>query len=336
MRCNYDMKRIGWMLFAFGVFVFVLFKTVENFQEYKELKREDESEPMTAVVYEKTAAQDLLYGKTYYMVLLNEKLTGKVAWNLDIGQRAYVEKEEFDKLEIGDTVSGFKIDGTFHNQEDLKGEYSSYYIGLAFVSIYIFGYISYWLSKVKFVVTFFQRMERKKLFNSFLGFLLYGLFYGGMLTGLLFGFYYMGQMGMNAYEKYSDEDRIETTAVVTDHFADRNLGRYADSEYFLALSFENQANETVYLTKEVTSHAYYAYKDQRVPISYSEETPYKIYLQETSWKDVFQIMTTNELMMYYIVLFITVALIYVFICWRRFKKTGSYFPVKKGDPPLSK
>ncbi|MFJ7637723.1 hypothetical protein [Peribacillus sp. NPDC097225] len=336
MRYNYDLKRIGWMLFAFGVFVFVLFKTVENFQEYIELKRQDESEPMTAVVYGKTATQDLLYGKTYYMVLLSENLTGKVAWNLDIGQRAYVEKEEFDKLEIGDAVSGFKIDGTFHNREDLEGKYSSFYIGLFFVSLFFIGYISYWLSKIKMVTSFFHRMEQKKLFNSLLGVLLYGLFYGGMLTGLSFGFYYMGQMGMNAYEKYSDEDRIETTAVVTDHFIQRNPSMYGDDLYYLALSFENQANETVYLTKEVTSHAYYAYKDLPVPISYQEGNPYKIFLQETSWKDISQIMMTNEMMMYYIVCFITVALIYVLICLRRYKKTGSYFRAKKENPPLSK
>ncbi|MFJ7744554.1 hypothetical protein [Peribacillus sp. NPDC097295] len=336
MKHKMDWKRVGWMIFAFMVFVFVLFKTVENTQEYKELKSQNESNPVTAIVHDKTAAQDLLYGKTSYMVLLHDNLAGKVVRNLDIGQRAYVEKEEFDKLEIGDTVSGYIIDGTFHNQEDLKGEYSSYYIGLIFVSIFIIGYISYWLSKIKMVTSFFHRMEQKRLFNSLLGVLLYGLFYGGMLTGLSFGFYYMGQMAMNAYDKYSDEDRIETTAVVTDHFADLDVGRYADSEYFLALSFENQANETVYVTKEVTSHAYYAYKDQPVPISYHEENPYKIFLQETSWKDVFQIMTTNEMMIYYIVCLITVAMIYVFICWRRYKKTGSYFRAKKENPPLSK
>lgn len=336
MKHNIDMKRVGWMLFAFAVFIFVLFKTAENVQEYKELKSQNESKPITATVYDKTAMQDLLYGKTFYMVLLHDDLTGKVVRDLDIGQRAYVEKEEFDKLDIGDTVNGYNIDGTFHNQEDLEGEYSSYYIGLVFVSIFIFGYISYWLSKIKMVTSFFHRMERKKLFNSLLGFLLYGLFYGGILTGLLFGIYNIGQMVMNAFDKYSDEDRIETTAVVTDHFADRDLGRYTDSEYFLALSFETQTNETVYLTKEVTSHAYYAYKDQPVPISYSEENPYKIFLQETSWKDIFQIMLTNEMMMYYLVCFMTVGLIYVFICWRRYKKTGSYFREKKGNPPLSK
>ena len=333
MKHKIDMKRVGWMLFAFAVFIFVLFKTVENVQEYKELKSQNESKPITATVYDKTAMQDLLYGKTFYMVLLHDNLTGKVVRELDIGQRAYVEKEEFDKLDIGDTVNGYKIDGNFHNQEDLEGEYSSYYIGLVFVSIFIFGYISYWLSKIKMVTSFFHRMERKKLFNSLLGFLLYGLFYGGILTGLLFGFYNIGQMVMNAFDKYSDEDRIETTAVVTDHFADRDLGRYADSEYFLALSFETQTNGTVYLTKEVTSHAYYAYKDQPVPISYSEENPYKIFLQETSWEDIFQIILTNEMMMYYLVCFMTVALIYVFICWRRYKKTGSYFREKKGNPP---
>ncbi|MGE7602353.1 hypothetical protein ACQKL5_07550 [Peribacillus sp. NPDC097675] len=48
--------------------------------------------------------------------------------------------------------------------------------------------------------------------------------------------------------------------------------------YFLALSFEKRANGTVYLTKEVTSHSYYAYKDRPVPISYGVETPYKIFL----------------------------------------------------------
>lgn len=336
MKYNQARKGLGWKLFAFVIFVFVLFKTVENFDEYKELKNQYESDPVTAKVYEKTAVQDLLYGKTYYLVLLNENLAGKMVRDLEVGQRAYVEKEEFDKLEIGDTISGYKVDGTFHNQEDLEGEYHSFYIGLAFVSIYIIGYILYWLSKIPFLSAFFQWLERKKLFNSSLGFVMYGLFYGGIITGLLFGFYNIGQMVMNAYDKYSDEDRIETTAVVTDQLADQDFSRYSDSEYFLALSFENQANETVHVTKEVTSHTYYAYQDQPVPISYHEENPYKIYLQKTSWKDILQMMTTNEMMIYYLVCLITVALIYVFICWIRFKKTGSYFRTKKVNPPLSK
>lgn len=336
MRYNYDMKRIGWMLFAFGVFVFVLFKTVENVEEHIELKNKDESDPMDAMVYEKTAQQDLLYGETYYYVLIAPGLTGQVVRELDVGQRAFVEKEEFEKLEIGDSVSGYRIDETFHNKDDLKDKDWSFYIGLAFASIYIIGYILYWLSKIKWVTAFFDRMERGKHSDRFLGIFLYGLLYGGLILGLSFCYYNMGLMVMNAYEKYSDANRIETMAMVTDHSLERNSSRYGDDGYYLALRFENHVNQTVYLTKKVTRDTYYTYQDQPVPISYNEENPYKVYLQEMSLEDYYQVFISNMMLLYYLVCFVTVLLVYAFICWRRYKRTGSYYRVKKENPPLSK
>lgn len=316
-------KRIKYMLLAFATFVFSIGLTSINWKEYEEMKKDNEQIQTTATVYGKTAIQDL-FGGTYYYALIEDGLIGKVTTKLKVGQKASISKEEFDKIEFGDSLNGFTVNGTFHTQADLDGEYTSFYIGLAFVSLYPIGYILYLISRINIVRAMFVRIGHVKGLNRPIDILVNSLLFSGVIVGLLFYIFNFGDILKSGYNKFMSENQIETTAIVEDHHIDINSSMYGSSNYYLGLVYNNQDGQIVSVTKEVTMHSYNKYKDDALPIKYNEQDYYRVYLQEIDFQDIFQMLTSDLFIILYLAVVIIALLIFLLFVLRKRKKYGYY------------
>jgi hypothetical protein len=320
---NGKIKRLGYVLLAFATFVFSICLIFANWQKYEAMKKDNEQIQTTTNVYGKTAIQDL-FGEAYYYALIEVGLIGKATTNLKAGQKASISKEEFDKIEFGDSLNGFTVNGTFHTQADLDEEYTSFYIGLAFFSLYPIGYIVYLVSKINIVRAMFERIGHAKGLNRSINILVNSLLFGGVIVGLLFFIFDFGDILKSGYNRFMSEKQIETTAIVADHDIDINTSMYANSAYYLGLVYKNQKGQIVSVTKEVTKHTYNKYKDDSLPIKYNKQDYYRAYLQEIDFEDIFQIFTSDLFIIFYLAVIIIALLIFLLFVLRKRKRYGYY------------
>ena len=256
--------------------------------------------------------------------LIEDGLIGKVTTKLKVGQKASISKEEFDKIEFGDSLNGFTVNGTFHTQADLDDEYTSFYIGLAFFSLYPIGHIIYLLSRINIVRALFIRIGHVKALNRSIDILVNSLLFGGVIVGLLFYIFNFGDILKSGYNKFISENQTESTAIVEDHHIDINASIYGSSNYYLGLVYNNQDGQIVSVTKEVTMHSYNKYKDDALPIKYNEQDYYRVYLQEIDFQDVFQMLTSDLFIILYLAVIIIALLIFLLFVLRKRKKYGYY------------
>lgn len=295
---------------ALLAFFFCLSLIFLSWQDHLELKKAHEGRPTVATVYGKTARQNLFAG-SYYYALMKPGLENRVTTQLNVGEKARLTKEQFDKLNVGDAIAGYDIHGTFYSQQDLNDEYLSSYIVLALFSIYPLGYIIYLLMRIKKLENFVAGLLR------LLKWPLVGIFAGGMMLAL----YFLNPILGNTFGKIFGTNLIETTAHVHDAEADIHLGRHKESHYYLALSYRDQEGETIYLTKEVTKHTYDMYKNGVLPIKYRAEDPYHVYTKHTDFQDVIDILLSNTLLIYYGVFFIIAMVVFTF--YLRYKRKNA-------------
>jgi len=313
---EWNIKRVGAYLLGFVIFLVVLQVMYENGNEYLE-KKNDVKQPMTAIVYGKTAVQDLFGGTNYY-ALLKPNIINQSVFKLINEERASITKEVYDDLAIHDSIDGFNVNGKFSTEEDLDEEYFSFYLVFCLVAIYPVGYILFWLDKIKTVSRFFESVLDAKSLQLPLNILVWCV----VTIPLLFGVFHFGSMLERAYDGYTAENKIETTAVITDRY--KSINHKGSDSYYLTLNYQNQSKDVLYLTKRVSSHTYYQY-DRSIPISYTEENLYEVSLQKLAPLDVFQILTTDIMIIYYLMFIIIGLLIYTLFLLRRKKKTGSYY-----------
>ncbi|KAA0964863.1 hypothetical protein FQ087_00595 [Sporosarcina sp. ANT_H38] len=313
-----DWKRVGSELLAFALFVFLIFIIIDNLQENEDIKLGLEMNAVTATIYDKTAEKHLFSGMSY-MVLLQPGLVEKTKWQIPPGYRAGVSKSEFEMLEVGDTIDGHSVEGVFYTPSELKYEDRSLYIVLFLVGIYPLGYICYLLFKIKKFEEFVDRHD----FG--VGVIMYTVFWGGLLVFLLFMYRDMAADLKNGYEKFYGKDYIETVATITDHHSYSGTGRDYQQYYYLALTYQDESGERFNLTKEVRRNTYRNYVDGELPINYKKDNPYNAFAQKTEKRDVFNFLTSQEMFMHFLIIFITVLLSYALFLMNRKRRTGSYW-----------
>ncbi|MCG7335898.1 hypothetical protein MHZ95_11460 [Sporosarcina sp. ACRSM] len=314
---NRDWKRIGYELLAFAFFVFLLYIIFVNWQRNEEVKEAQKSNPTVAIVYDKTAEKHLFSGISY-IVLLKPGLVDKTISKLSTGDWATVAKAEFEALEIGDTIDGYSIQGVFHTQNELETDSKWFYIVLCIVGIYPFGYICYWLLKIKKVQAFITR------YDFGLGIVMNIILGAGLLFLLLFMFREMIADLKNGHEKYFGDHHIETTAMVTDNHREHRGSRRAPTYYYLAIAFEDENGRLYHVTKEVKYHTYRTYKDDVLAISFKKEDPYTVYVQQPFARDVFNFLLSRDFFMYCLMIILTALIGYTFFLLNRKRRTGSY------------
>lgn len=318
-----DNKRIRNELIAFAVFIFSMYLIFSNWQEYKAMKKSNEQMQATAIVYGKTAVQSL-FEETYYYALLEDHLMYQATTKLHLGQKANITKEKFDELKDGASIDGYTVNGAFHTQEDLDGEYVSFYIGLAFGLLYPIGYLVYLISKIKIVRVIFERMAHAKRLNRFVNITANSLFFGGVIIGLFVFVFDLGDTLKNSYKQFTSEGYLETTAIVTEPDIDLNPSIYADSKLYLGLIYQTKNGQMVSLTKEVTEHTYDKYQNGAIPIKYDEQNPYQVYLQDPDSEDIYEILTSDFFLMLYLSVIIIALLIFALHLVRKRKRYGYY------------
>ncbi|CAM4172436.1 hypothetical protein [Lederbergia lenta] len=290
------------------------------------MKQEHAGQQATAIIYDKTAFEDLYTGEISYKALLKPGLLGKATTSIREGAITYLTEEEFNTLSIGDSIDGFHVDGVFHRQAYVNEEYRGYYFGFVFLSLYPIGYMLFWLFKIIRLRLFFDRILQIKSVDRGLTYFFNFLIFGGLIVGMFYFLFSPGvEMVKNVYGKYNGEGYVDTYALVSDSDYDETVGyRYYEDNYFLALAYKDQDGKPIYLTKEVTRHTYNTYKDADLPIRYSKENPYKTYTQDTNGKDVWNILLSKTLLLYYLAVLIIALLIFtVYLLYKR-KKKGYY------------
>lgn len=319
-------KQIALQLLAFAAFIYSFHLLLVNYERYEQLKQEHAEQQATAIIYNKTAFEDLYTGEISYKALLKPGLLGKATTNLKEGVITYLTEDEFDTLSVGDSIDGFQIEGVFQRQAYVNEKYRSYYWGFVFLSLYPIGYLLYWLLKIQGLRLFFDRILQMKSVDRALTYLFNFLIFGGLIVGMFFFLFSPGvNMVKNLYGKYNSEGYIDTYALVSDSDYDETIGyKYYEDNYFLALAYKDQEGEPIYLTKEVTRHTYHTYKDADLPIRYSKDNPYKTYTQHTNGKDIWNILLSKTLILYYLAFVIVALLIFtVYLLYKR-KKKGYY------------
>ena len=276
----------------------------------------------TAVVFDKTAAKNLLNGLSY-VVLLKPQLLEKTTQSIESGYEVYVTKKDFERLEIGDTIDGFMIKGVFRTQSDLKSENKTFYFVLFIVGIYPMGYIIYLLFKFKGFEAFLDRHD----FG--LSIIFYFITWGGLFLLLLFSYREMTADLKNGYEKFYGKDYIETIATITDHSFHHGTGRDYQTYYYLALAYEDTNGEAFNLTKEVKKNTYLKFQDGVLPIKYKKDNPYYAFAQQTEGRDIINFLLTPAFFMNCLTIVLTALLSYALYLMNRKRKTGSYWNESK-------
>lgn len=313
-----DWKRIGYDVLGFIFFVFLIGVIIINWQRNEDVKKEQLMNPTTAVVYDKTAEKYLLSGLSY-IVLLKPLLLEKTTESIKSGYVVSISKKKFEKLEIGDRIDGFLIQGVFRTQSEQRSEYNGFYFTMFLVGIYPVGYIFYLLFKFEGFEAFLDRHD----FGLSIIFKI--IVWGGLSLLLLFSYREMIADLKNGYEKYYGKDYIETIATITDHSFDHGSGRDNQTYYYLALAYEDTNGEPINLTKEVKRNTFLKYKDGVLPIKYKKNNPYNAFAQQTEGRDILNFLSTPAFFMHCLIIGLTALLSYALFLMNRKRKTGSYW-----------
>ena len=246
------------------------------------------------------------------------------SWNklhevLKVAMQLMCLKKEFEKLEIGDTIDGFLIQGVFRTQSEQKSEYNGFYFTLFLVGIYPVGYIFYLLFKFEWFEAFLDRHDfvLSIIFNI--------ICWGGLSLLLLFSYREMIADLKNGYEKFYGKDYIETIATITDYSFENGTGRDSQTYYYLALAYEDTNDEPINLTKEVKRNTYLKYQDGVLPIKYKKNNPYNAFAQRTEGRDILNFLLTPAFFMHCLIIGLTALLSYALFLMNRKRKTGSYW-----------
>ena len=317
-KIDKDWKRIGYEVAGFIFFVFLIGVIIINWQRNEEVNKEQLMNATIAGVYDKTAEKYLLNGLSY-IVLLRPQLLEKTTQSIESGYEVSVSKKEFERLEIGDTIDGFNIQGVFHTQRELKSDYNGFYFVLFFVGIYPAGYIFYLLLKLKGFEAFLDKHDLG------LSIIFTIICWGGLFLLLLFSYREMIADLKNGYEKFYGKDYIETIATITDHSFDHGTGSDHQTYYYLALAYEDTNGEPINLTKEVKRNTYLKYQDGVLPIKYKKNNPYNAFAQQTEGRDILNFLLTPAFFMHCLIIVLTALLSYALYLMNRKRKTGSYW-----------
>ena len=313
-----DWKRIGYEVAGFIFFIFLIGVIIINWQRNEDVKKEQLMNATIAGVFDKTAEKYLLDGLSY-IVLLRPQLLEKTTQNIEDGYKVSVSKKEFERLEFGDKIDGFNIQGVFNTQRELESEYRGFYFTLFLVGIYPMGYILYLLFKFKGFEAFLNRHDfgLSIIFNI--------ITWGGLFLMLVFCYREMTADLKNGYEKYYGKDYIETIATITDHSLDHGTGNDHQTYYYLALAYEDTNGKPINLTKEVKRNTYLKYQDGVLPIKYKKDTSYNAFVQQTEGRDIINFLLTPAFFMHCLTIVLTALLSYALYLMNRKRKTGSYW-----------
>ncbi|WP_077619504.1 hypothetical protein [Bacillus sinesaloumensis] len=305
-------------LLAFAAFIVIIYTIYDNVQEHQEFLVKAEQNQVEERVWRKYVVNRLLEGPIYSVQIGALPKSSIPTKHND--SMVSISQELFERIDIGDTIPGYEVDGKFYTETLLKEEVRWFYILLTVFSLYPIGYLLYWLFKIKVVWNVLTTISSRLYLDKIAGFLISFLLFGGLSFLLLFFLSTETKSALeNGYEKYFGDNHEEVTATVTDRGFDRRTSKYNRSEYYLSLMYIPKDHEPIYLVKGVTYHTYNKYKTE-MPITYNVDNPYQVFAQEMDFYDYTLVLLTDTVLLTVVGIFLITLLSWLpYLLWKRKK-----------------
>lgn len=285
-----------------------------------------DAEKTRATVLAKTAEKGLFRPPAYYV---------KVDWNeksgdLHEGVLNRISSRQMKNIEVGDEISGYLVsENHFITLLDLATDGLLLFFFLVFLFLMVIALVSAWVGNMFSAAKKQNKKKRKrkkgkkkstkrrqneeKCFG--IGFYLFVVFF------VIVGFFSVTAL-WNGMQKVSPVGKVETEAVIVDKYAERQWQTtyHFNPLYQLTLQFTDHEGNEYQMKKEVTPNTYNKYSiSDTILISYKNDDPFDIFIEDMTWKDMYQAYIYWELSLY-IIFVATVILVIVFGLKRIFNR----------------
>ncbi|MDW0113046.1 hypothetical protein QT711_07595 [Sporosarcina saromensis] len=286
-------------------------------EEYNLLK----AEPVTVKTIEKAGAKGL-YGPPSYYVRV-ELPNGEEAPYLN-----RISNQQIKDFQVGDEVSGYSLrPSDFSTLRDFIFDSIFYLAGILILGLLAFCCwvaliltIPWKQSKQKTLSNKQKKRERKrwKKLNRKKKGSGWGIVGGIIAFFLLFLIHPLWNLLM----KLLPFGKTQNEALVLDRDSYVTYRKHEDSSYELTLSFQDDAGQSVQVIKDVTRNTYHQYNSgDAVPITFRNANPYDVFIQNTTFWDLFQLATTWQAYLYFSIIALTVFVGRIY--WRDYRKKNS-------------
>ncbi|RFB13524.1 hypothetical protein DZB84_16255 [Bacillus sp. HNG] len=311
------MNVLNWpKVFAFAAFLFIIYTIYDNVQEHQVFLEKAEQNQVEERVWRKFVVNDLLIGPRFSVQIGTLPESSIPTKHNDA--MVIISQELFEKVDVGDTIPGYKVDGKFYTETLLKEEVKWFYILLTVFSLYPIGYMLYWLFKIKIIWNWFATISSRLCLDKIAGFVISFLIFGGLIGTLLFFLSTDTKSAIeNVYEKYFGKNHAETTALIMEHGFDRRTSTYNRNDYYISMMYKPENQDSIFIVKGVTWHTYNKYKE-KMPIVYNVNNPYQVYAKEMDIADYLDILMTETVFLTLLSIILIVLLSSIpFLLWKQ-------------------
>jgi hypothetical protein len=320
------MKELSWpKIVAFAAFIFICYTIYDNVQEHNAFLKEAEENYVEERVWRKYVVNGLLEGPRFSVQIGTLPESSIPTKHND--SMITISRDLFDQIDVGDPIPGYEVDGKFYTETLLKEEIRWFYIMLTVFSLYPFGYIVYWLCKIKTIWELFASISRRLFLDKIAAFVIPLLVFGGLIIALLLFLSTETKSAFeNGYEKYFGKNHAETIAIVTDRGFERRTSKYNRSEYYISLMYKPKDHDSIFIVKGVTWHTYNKYTKE-MPIVYNVDNPYQVFAKEMDFSDYTSILMTETVILTLVSIILIILLSWLqFLLWKRKKQKGKDHP----------
>ncbi|MDR4889675.1 hypothetical protein RGU12_19460 [Fredinandcohnia sp. QZ13] len=314
------MTVLNWpKLFAFAAFLFIIYTIFDNVQEHQVFLYKAEHNQVEERVWRKFVVNDLLVGPRFSVQIGTLPESSIPTKHNDA--MVIISQELFEKVNAGDTIPGYKVNGKFYTETLLKEEVKWFYILLTVFSLYPISYILYWLFKIKIIWKWFAAISRRLYLDKIASFVISFLIFGVLIGTLLFFLSSDTKSAIeNGYEKYFGKNHAETTALIMEHGFDRRTSTYNRTDYYISMMYKPENHDSIFIVKGVTWHTYNKYQE-KMPIVYNVDNPYQVYAKEMDIADYLDILMTETVFLTLISIILIVLLSSIpFLLWKQKKR----------------
>lgn len=260
-------------------------------------------------VLEKQSEKGMFFGPRYTVVTDNNTVGN------------YVSKEEFDSLEIGDTIKGHETFeyGFFTKMDQIYDGFFLllliFIIGFMFIML-LYGFIIS-IPAVEQAMEKRKEQEPRKKKRNWFGLSLLGVI-------LILAIAYTSLYSLNLFHKLVPINQTTTTGQIVDREYDLNIKPRADySTYELTIVFTAEDGETYQVKKGVTSETYNKYGNV-IDLKYRNKNPYDIFIQTESIGETIGAIMNVSTVIYLLCLLIFYLLFRHFMKKRREKRSHDF------------
>ncbi|MEI3607504.1 hypothetical protein SPD48_17630 [Pseudogracilibacillus sp. SE30717A] len=273
---------LGFALFTLFFGLITSFLTIEYMDEYDILSAEKVDVPIIQKVGEKN-----LFTPPSYFVRV-ELPHGEESEYL-----SRISKHQMKEVEPGDHLSGFTTNGRdFLTWRDFIID------GFIFLgAILLFG--AFTLLGVFMLLSAIPAVDRFFEEKTFLGRRTIGNGMKLLTIAISVFVYFSGRFLHNLLLKLFPFMKTSTEAKIIDSYSYFSYRKYEDSVYEFTILFEDVNGNEIEVIKEVTRSTFNHYTlGESLPISYRTQNPYDVFVNQTTFADIFGMVVYLELFMY--------------------------------------